>query len=184
MLPFSSNYIVLNNEDHQRMLMALGDCVPQDIKDYAESQGITIDGYTFMGICIDESTGGQKPNYFGAVEGLSTESDNLGTEVAIQALVTSRIASNEEEAKLLMEKDDFYEKAGCVVAYLNNTKDGNLLVTNCYESLTPTMLSDIDAWRRGSETVQIRQADMMIVLRIEVININLKFKELESGEYE
>ena len=151
LLPFSSSYIVLNNEDHQRMLMSLGECTPQNIKDYSEQQGITLDGYTFIGICIGESTGGQTSNYFGSVANLSQKSKNLAASTATQALINAGIASNENDAEIIMSKDDFYFQAGCVVSYLNNTVNNNGYITDCYESLTNTMISDINAWRKGEK---------------------------------
>ncbi len=148
-MPFSSNYQALNSIEHQMMLMSLGDCIPNDIKEYAKNQGISLDGYTLMGICIGESTGGNTTNYFGAVGILSDESKQFANNIAIDALIKSGIASNKADAEKMINSDDFYYQAGCVISYLNNTMNNNGSVRNCYECLTDTLISDINAWRNG-----------------------------------
>lgn len=151
---WSSGYPALESADHQKMLMALGDSIPPAIKEYGEGQGITLDGYTLMGICINESTGGKKsPNLFGADKELSTRSEEYAKNAAVHALINAGVAENAKEAEKLMANDSFYIQAGRTLAYLNNTVNNGGQIAGgknaCYGSLTPSMQDNIEAWRDG-----------------------------------
>lgn len=153
-MPFSKSYVQLNNEDHQKMLIALGDCAPQSIKDYTKSQGVIFDGYTLMGICIGESAGGKYPNYFGSLGEMSESSKRYGDDYAIKALIESGIANNKIDANKVMAQDNFYTEAGSVIAHLNNANKYNSLLTDCYECLTENLKNDINAWRKGEKNAE------------------------------
>lgn len=112
-----------------------------------------------MGICFGESNANKNSqNPFGRVENLSYIQKSITYDRTISALKTSKIASNDNEAKAIMDNDNFYKCAAEVLSYLDNGKKYNVDITVTYQSLTQAM-TNIERWRNAVSNNSQEESD-------------------------